>query len=183
MPSRSKTRARAGSADRGTVQLSAPCCLRRRRATASREGVEPASFGDTVAAANARLCPKTQRPPSFGFHAVAASARFHTSESSVRPGPAGRISTGISRPERGVPAGAVAELRDGADENSGGVCRVPQGAGGVPLVDAAKEAALFRDNEPLLRGEAEVGGACGIRAQPRAIGLVVRKALEGDQPE
>src|SRR5262245_58349775 len=52
-----------------------------------------------------------------------------------------------------------------------------------PLVDAAKEGALFGDNEPLLLGEAEVGRPRHVRAQARAVCLVVGEALEGDQPE
>src|SRR5215470_13231832 len=59
----------------------------------------------------------------------------------------------------------------------------PHATRGAESVDAAKEAALFRNNEPLLLGETEVSGTCGVRPQPRAVGLVVRQAFEGDQPE
>jgi hypothetical protein len=47
----------------------------------------------------------------------------------------------------------------------------------------AQKRPLFRQYELVLFRETEIGHAVGIAPQPRAIGLIRGKALEGDQGE
>src|SRR5262245_46492906 len=50
------------------------------------------------------------------------------------------------------------------------------------LLQRLEERALLAQDEALLLGEAEVGGALGVGLEPGPVGLVGRQAVEGDQP-